>query len=269
MYESYFGLREMPFRITPDPRFLFPSPRHREAVESLLYGITQRQGFIVLAGEVGSGKTMVCRKVLSQLPGDVETALILNPGLNGNQMVKAILSDLGVECRARDRLGLLERLNAHLLDVTQKGRNVAVIIDEAQNLAPEVMEQVRLLSNLETDEHKLMQIVLSGQPELDQRLRSKALRQLRQRVMVHCRLGGLTFEETDGYVEHRLHIAGATDPCLFDPSALKRIHAASGGIPRLINKLCDRALMAGYAAGRTRIGTDEARRAVSELEAMQ
>ena len=269
MYESFYGFREMPFRITPDPRFLYPSLRHREAVETLLYGITQRQGFLVLVGDVGCGKTTICRAVLAQLPPDVETALILNPGLSANQVVKAILSDLGVETRARDRLGLLDCLNAHLLEMTARGRNVAVVIDEAQNLTPELMEQVRLLSNLETDEHKLMQIVLAGQPELEQRLRAKSLRQLRQRIMVHCALAPLELDDMRGYVQHRLRTAGREDNNLFDDAAIRCLHAAGGGIPRLMNKLCDRALLAGYADGAERIGLAHARRAVRELESLR
>ncbi len=269
MYCAFYGLRESPFRITPDPRFLYPSERHREAVESLRFGVVQRAGFMVLVGDVGSGKTTVCRRVLTELPSEVETALVLNPGLNGNQMVRAILNDLGVTPRGRDRLALIEQLNAHLLAAARAGKTVAVFIDEAQGLAPETMEQVRLLSNLETDEDKLLQIVLAGQPELSRRLSSDAFRQLRQRVMVHCRLGPLTLEEARAYVEHRLHVAGAPVEGLFDERAIRLLQKAAGGVPRLLNKLCDRALLAGYATRSPRIGIEEARRAAAELEAVR
>jgi general secretion pathway protein A len=269
MYGAFYGLKEMPFRITPDPRFLYPSARHREAVDSLVYGIVQRAGFMVLVGDVGSGKTTVCRCVMAALPADVETALILNPGLNGNQMVRAMLHDLGQTPRGRDRLALLEQLNAHLLRCAGEGRTVAVFIDEAQGMAADTMEQVRLLSNLETDESKLLQIVLSGQPELTSRLASKGLRQLRQRVMVHSELAPLTLDESRAYVEHRLRVAGREETGLFDERALRALHQGSGGVPRLLNKLCDRALLAGYANGRAEIGMAEANRALRELEAVR
>jgi len=266
MYLQHYGLREMPFNITPDPRYLFFSRQHREAVNSLVYGIEQRAGFMALVGEVGSGKTTVCRAVLSRLPAGVETALVLNPCLTGNQLMQAILQDLGVEARTRDRLRLVEMLNQFLLDRANRGVNVAVVIDEAQDMSPELMEQVRLLSNLETDAHKLMQMVLAGQPELDRRLAMSELRQLRQRISIRCVLDPLEPEDVRGYVGHRLRIAGADDAGLFDDAALRVVHRASHGIPRLINKVCDRAMLAGFAAGVRRIGAAECKRAVREME---
>lgn len=266
MYLDYYGLKELPFNITPDPRFLFFAPRHREAFDHLVYGIEQRKGFIALVGEVGSGKTTICRAVLSHLKGRMESALILNPCLTGTQLVRAILYDLGFPAAGRDRLSLIEQLNAFLLEKARVGVNVAVIIDEAQDLAPEVMEQVRLLSNLETDQQKLMQIVLAGQPELDHRLAGPELRQLRQRIGVRCRLDPLDEQDTRHYIEHRLRVAGAERTALFDAAATHLVFRHSGGIPRLINKICDMALLAGFAVGAQTLGGGEVKKALAELE---
>jgi len=266
MYLKFYGLKELPFNITPDPRFLFFTQRHREALDSLVYGIEHRAGFMELVGEVGSGKTTICRAVLARLPRHIETALILNPSLNETQLVRAILGDLGVGKRRRDRLDLIEQLNEYLLDKARLGINVAVLIDEAQDLTAEVMEQVRLLSNLETDQHKLLQIVLSGQPELERRLADPSLRQLRQRIVVKCSLDPLDAAETYVYIEHRLHVAGSKDLGLFDEEAVELVHRVARGIPRLVNKVCDRAMLAGYAAGAKSIGRAEVKRAVAELE---
>jgi general secretion pathway protein A len=266
MYRAFFGLRERPFNITPDPRFLFFSDNHREAMDAMTYGIESRAGFIELVGEVGCGKTTLCRAVLSHLPTCVETALVLNPCLTETQLVQAILSDLGCPFRSRDRLQLIERLNEYLLDKMRKGINVVVILDEAQQMTPALLEQVRLLSNLETDQHKLMQIVLSGQPELEKRLLEPRLRQLRQRIMMKCRLHPLNEQDTGRYIQHRLSVAGAKEGVEFEAAAVRLIHSHARGIPRLINKLCDRALLAAYAAESLRVGRTEARRAVVEME---
>ena len=266
MYLDFYGLREMPFNITPDPRFLFLSGQHRDAFDSLVYGIEERKGFLALVGEVGSGKTTVCRAVLSHLPPQVQTALVLNPALTGNQLIAAILKDLGAPSPGRDRLRLLEQLNGYLLDRARKGMNVAVIIDEAQDLTPEVLEEIRLLSNLETDQQKLMQIVLAGQPEFERRLARPELRQLRQRIMVKARLRPMDAEETGVYIAHRMAVAGAPPEVGFDADAVALVHTRARGIPRLVNKLCDRVLLAGYAAGERRVGRSAARRAIRELE---
>ena len=266
MYFDFFGLKEAPFNITPDPRFLYQSARHREAFEHLLYGIDQRKGFLVLTGEVGAGKTTVCRAVLARLPAGVRTALVLNPTLTETQLLRAILHDFGLEPRGRDRLGYIEQLNAFLLEQSRAGFNVALFIDEAQNLSPDVMEQVRLLSNLETDQHKLMQIVLSGQPELQARLARPELRQLRQRVMITCHLLPLSEEETAGYVRHRLAVAGAGADVGFTPDAVRLVYKHARGIPRVTNTICDRALLAGYVAGTKQVGRREVKRARAELE---
>ena len=265
MYLDYYQLKELPFNVTPDPRFLFFAPRHREAFELVRYGIEHRKGFIVLCGEVGSGKTTLCRAVLASLPTQVQAALVLNPLLTATQLIRALLQDLGLPSDSRDRLKLIDLLNQHLLARAREGMNVAVIIDEAQNLAPEAMEQVRLLSNLETDQHKLLQIVLAGQPELKARLALPELRQLRQRILVSCELEPLDEAEVAHYLAFRLGVAGAATPDLFEPPAIRLVHRHSGGIPRLINALADRALMAGFVAAVTRIGKKEVVRALEDL----
>ena len=267
MYLEYYGLKEAPFNITPDPKFVHFSRRHREAYDHLLYGITHRKGFVSLVGEVGSGKTTLCRSVLSALPGDVVTGLILNPALTDTQLLRAVLRDFGIRVRRRDRLSYLEELNDFLLEQNGAGRNVTLIIDEAQDLSLSAMEQVRLLNNLETDRQKLMQIVLVGQPELEEKIRRPELRQLRQRIMVQARLHALEKEEVAGYLRHRLHIAGAGERIAFDDAAVKGIHRRTGGSPRLINRLADAALMAAFLAESSRVGAREIRRGWKHLEA--
>ncbi len=269
MYLEYFGLKELPFNITPDPRFLFFSAQHREAFDHLLYGIENRKGFIELTGEVGSGKTTLCRAVLANLSKKIHTALVLNPTVSGTQLLRAILNDFGLHVVGRDRLSYIEQLNAFLLGQMKEGNNVAVIIDEAQDLTPEVMEQVRLLSNLETDQHKLMQIVLAGQPELRKRLDRPELRQLKQRIMVRCNLQPLTEEETGQYIGHRLKVAGAKPQVGFDHEAVKLVYSYAKGIPRVINSVCDRVMMAGYVAGKLIIGAPEVRKALADMEAVE
>jgi general secretion pathway protein A len=266
IYLPFFGLKEAPFNITPDPRFLYFSPRHKEAFDHLVFGIQERRGFIELVGEVGAGKTTLLRAVLAALPKNVQTALILNPSLSETQLLRAILNDLGLAVKGRDRLGHIEQLNQYLLFMNKEGYNVALFIDEAQNLLPDVMEQIRLLSNLETDQHKLMQIVLAGQPELEDRLNRKDLRQLRQRITVRCRLDALNEEETAQYIAHRLRVAGAGEDVLFEPSAVKVLFKAAKGTPRVTNTIADRAMLAGYVHNSRQIGETEVRRALQEIE---
>jgi general secretion pathway protein A len=266
MYLEFFGLSEFPFNITPDPRFLFFSVQHREAFDSMMYGIEQRKGFIALTGEVGSGKTTLCRAILSSLPDDTCSALVLNPCLSGTQLLRAILRDLGLAVSEKgDRLDHIEQLNEFLLEQVRQDSNVVVIIDEAQDLMPEVMEQVRLLSNLETDQHKLMQLVLAGQPEFRERLSRPDLRQLKQRIMVNYHLRPLSEEDTRQYIAHRLYVAGAASDVLFDDLAARLIHKHSKGIPRIINAICDNALLAGYVDGTRVIGLKHAKKALQEL----
>lgn len=266
MYLEFYNLREFPFNITPDPRFLYLAPHHKEAYEHLMYGINQRKGFIELTGEVGSGKTTLCRAVLSNLGKDVETALILNPSLSETQLLRAMLNDFGIEARGRDRLAYIEKLNEFLLERNREGTNVALMIDEAQDLSPQVMEQVRLLSNLETDQHKLIQIVLCGQPELEKRLARPDLRQLRQRITVRYHIPPLTQEDTMMYIRHRLWVAGSDGSIVFDSGAVREVFKYSKGGPRLINAVSDNALLAGYVARTRHIDARCVRKAIDQLE---
>lgn len=269
MYLDFFQLAEFPFNVTPDPRFLFFSGRHREAFDSLLYGVEHRKGFIVLTGEVGCGKTTVCRSVLNSLPGTTHSAFILNPSLTAAQLIRSILTDLGLEAKGQDKLVHIARLNRFLIQCLEKGENVTVIIDESQNLDPLLMEQIRMLSNLETDQHKLLQIILSGQPELKERLQQTELRQLRQRVMVHCDLAPLTEEETALYIQHRLKVAGASDPGgIFDTPSIRQIHDRAAGIPRQINTICDRSLLAAYVRGSRQVNSQNVTDALAELSSL-
>jgi len=269
MYLSFFQLNEFPFNVTPDPRFLFFSDRHREAFDSLLYGVEHRKGFIVLTGEVGCGKTTICRSVLNNLPGTTHSALILNPSITVTQLIRSILLDLNIEPRGQDKLVHIAQLNRFLLQCLEKHENVAIIIDESQNLDPQLMEQVRMLSNMETDQHKLMQIILSGQPELKERLRQPELRQLRQRVMVHCDLAPLSAVETALYIQHRLKVAGAPEPdSVFQGAAIEQIHDRAGGIPRQINTICDRALLSAYVRKNRQVTSQDVTNALAELSSL-
>lgn len=267
MYLDFYGLAEAPFSLTPDPRFLFLSRRHREGLEQLLYGIRERKGFIQLTGEVGSGKTTLCRAALTRLGPSTKTALILNPILSSVQLLRTILVELGLEPTGRaDRAVYLEQLNRFLLDQVPLGHDVVLFIDEAQDLSPELLEQVRLLSNLETDSRKLLQIVLLGQPELKEMLEKRSLRQLRQRITVRYHLTPLAREEMVLYIQWRLQIAGANGRPTFTPWALRKIFGYSKGIPRLVNAVCDTTLLAGYVEGSDQLGVKQVRRAIRELE---
>ncbi len=265
MYNDFYGFQEAPFNITPDPRFLFFSDRHREAYHHLLFGIRERKGFIQITGEVGAGKTTVCRALLEELGPRYRTALILNPCLSGDELLRAVLIELGLK-PARGRVECLQRLNEYLLQQLAEGNDVVLIIDEAQDLGFELLEQVRLLSNLETDQRKLLQIVLIGQPELRDKLDERRLRQLRQRITVRYHLAPLSRGETEHYIRHRLQVAGANGRPTFNRWALGAIHRYSGGVPRLINAVCDKALLCGYVDGEDSLGWRHVRRAIRELE---
>jgi general secretion pathway protein A len=266
VYLKYYGLSEPPFSITPNPRFLFFSAKHREALNHLLYGIRERKGFVQLTGEVGCGKTTLCRALLGQLGPEYATALILNPVLDADQLVKAIAMEFGLFVNGHDRLETVEMINQFLLGQVRQGREAVLIIDEAQDLTDSLLEQVRLLSNLETDERKLLQIVLMGQPELRDRLNQHALRQLRQRITVRYHLRPLGRWEVGEYVRHRLQVSGANGAPSFSAAALWRVHGYSQGIPRLVNAVCDKALLAGFVEQRDRIGYQMVRTAIQELE---
>ncbi len=269
MYQSFYGLREMPFNITPDPRFLYLSPTHQEALQHLKYGVSERKGFIVVIGEVGCGKTTICRRFLNEIdPGRYDTALILNPRVTETQMLKAILTELGETRLARSQNDLVAQMNRVLLDRIARGRDIVLIIDEAQNLSFEVLEQVRLLSNLETDKQKLLQTVLIGQPELKEVLAREELRQLRQRILVNCELLPLTAVDVAHYVQHRLTLAGGDGRPSFTPWALRAIHRHSGGIPRIINNLCDRAMLSAYIRESEEVTYWDVRRARKDMNTL-
>jgi general secretion pathway protein A len=267
MYTSFFGLSEKPFAITPDPRYLFMSERHAEALAHLLYGISEAGGFIQLTGEVGTGKTTVVRSLLERMPGHADVAVILNPQLSPLQFVLTICEELGIFVRDEDTTSLkdlVDILNKRLLEAHAKGRRVVVIVDEAQNLSPETLEQVRLLTNLETASHKLLQIILIGQPELRALLERIDLRQLAQRITGRYHLNPLSKVETAAYVNHRLRVAGANGE-IFSPAALREIHRLSNGIPRIINVICDRALLGAFTREQHRIGPQLVRAAATEV----
>lgn len=265
MYNEFYGFQEAPFNITPDPRFLFFSDRHREAYNHILFGIRERKGFIQVTGEVGAGKTTVCRALLEDLGPQYRTALILNPCLTGDQLLRTVLVELGLEA-TNDRVEGLQRLNQYLLDQLAEGNDVVLLIDESQDLDFDLLEQIRLLSNLETDQRKLLQIVLLGQPELRDKLNDPRLRQLRQRITVRYHLAPLTRRETEQYIQHRLQTAGANGRPSFNRWAIGSIYRYSGGVPRLINAVCDKALLCGYVTGEDRLTWRHVRRAIRELE---
>ncbi len=266
VYLDFYSLTEPPFDITPNPRFMFYSAKHREAYNHLLYGIRERKGFVQLTGEVGAGKTTLCRALLEQLDEHFSTALILNPIMTPEELVKAIAIEFGLPVQSLDRLDTLAVINQFLLQQFESGKDTVLIIDEAQDLTDELLEQVRLLSNLETDNRKLLQIVLMGQPELRDRLNNPRLRQLRQRITVRYHLLPLSRQEVRQYVEHRLHLCGGNGlPCFTRP-ALWRLYHYTQGIPRIVNALCDKALLAGFVEQQKRIGFGLVNRAVRELE---
>jgi general secretion pathway protein A len=267
MYTSFFGLQEKPFAITPDPRYLYLSGRHAEALAHLLYGINEAGGFIQLTGEVGTGKTTVIRSLLEQLPGHADVALILNPRITPAEFLLTICEELHVPVQESGRGStktLMDLLGRQLLDTHARGRRVVLIVDEAQNLSTETLEQVRLLTNLETATAKLLQIILIGQPELRDLLDRAELRQLAQRITGRYHLDPLSPEESAGYVRHRMRVAGATAE-VFTPSALREIQRLSHGVPRVINVVCDRALLGGFTREEHRVGAALIRQAASEV----
>jgi general secretion pathway protein A len=265
MYNDFYGFRESPFNITPDPRFLFMSERHREAFDHLLFGIRERKGFIQLTGEVGAGKTTLCRAALEALGPTFKTALILNPVLTAAQLIRAILVELGLK-PGRDRGANIEILNRFLLDQVTAGNDVVLLIDEAQDLSADLLEEVRLLSNLETDQRKLLQIALIGQPELRDKLNDRRLRQLRQRITVRYHLAPLDAYETRHYIAYRLQVAGANSQPTLNRWAHFWIYRYSQGVPRLINAVCDKTLLCGYVDSTQELTGRHVRRAIRELE---
>lgn len=247
MYCDFFGFSEKPFTITPNPHFVFLSSIHREAFARLLYGVDSHAGFIALTGEVGTGKTTMLRTLLTQLdPDKYRSALIFNPCMSAEQLLAGICREFGIEECEQSRSGYLDALNRFLIEQNSAGRTAVLVIDEAQNLAPDVLEQVRLISNLETERDKLIQIILAGQPELNDVLRRHDLRQLSQRITVRCQLTPMRLDDTIRYINHRLMISGSRIPDIFTIAAIRRIYRFSRGIPRLINVACEQALVVAW-----------------------
>ena len=265
MYESFYGFREKPFNLTPDPKYLYLSPRHAEAFAHLEFGLRERGGFIVITGEVGTGKTTLARYFLSKLGPQTRSAVVLYPALSAAELLRGILDDLHVQAPGGSLKALVDALHRFLLDSRAAGHDVVLLIDEAQDLSAEVLEQVRLLSNLETDTEKLIQIVLMGQSELRDLLSRHELRQLAQRVTARYHLGPLGLQETAEYVRHRLGVAGGEGRATFTSDALRQVHRLSAGVPRLVNLLCDRALLAGFVGGARTITADMVIRAGAEV----
>lgn len=266
MYCDFFGFSEKPFTITPNPHFVFLSSIHREAFARLLYGVDSRAGFIALTGEVGTGKTTMLRTLLTQLdPDKYRSALIFNPCMSAEQLLAGICREFGIEECEQNSSGFLDALNRFLIEQNSAGRTAVLVIDEAQNLAPDVLEQVRLISNLETERDKLIQIILAGQPELNDVLRRHDLRQLSQRITVRCQLTPMKLDDTTRYINHRLMISGSRIPDIFTTAAIRRIYRFSRGIPRLINVACEQALVVAWTRELRSVSPAIAAEIISEL----
>jgi len=265
VYERHYGFSEKPFNLTPDPKYLFLSQRHTEAFAHLEFGRRERGGFILITGEVGTGKTTLARYFLSRLTARTATAFVLYPALTAAELLRSILEDLHVPAAGTSLKDHVDALHRFLLQAREQDRDVVLLIDEAQDLSAEVLEQIRLISNLETDTEKLIQIVLMGQSELQELLSRRELRQLAQRVTAQYHLAPLSRPETEDYIAHRLRVAGGEGKVAFTPGALGAVHQHSGGVPRLINLVCDRALLAGYVAGARVVDAKMVHRAAREV----
>jgi len=266
MYAHFYQLAENPFNLTPDPKFHYINESTREAMASILHGIKSRKGFITLIGEAGTGKTTLLKRVVDEIEGETKVVFVFNPGVSFDELLEFICSELGLEVGGARRLHLLEKLNAYLLEQLTEGRNVVVMIDEAQTLKDDVLEELRLLSNLETSKEKILQILLSGQPELEEKLRRPHLRQLRQRIAARATLRPMQSKEMGAYVETRMRSAGAERNDFFTPRALKRIWQVSAGIPRVINVICDNAMMIAFAEGKRQITAPILKEAIRDLQ---
>ena len=266
MYASFFGFNERPFKLVPNPAYLFLSASHEEVLAHLAYAVSQGEGFLEITGEVGTGKTTICRTFLESLPPDMAVAYIFNPRLDAMQLLRAINDEFGLPADAKNTKDLIDTLNHFLLHTNLAGKNAILLIDEAQNLHHEVLEQLRLLSNLETTTRKLLQIILVGQPELNRILSSYSLRQIRQRITLRCGLKPLTMTETKAYIRHRLQIAAAGEPSVaFSAYALGMIFKFAAGIPRLINIVCDRALLTAFVREQKYVNRAIVSKAIKEL----
>ena len=265
MYNEYFGFHESPFSVTPDPRFFYANPVYLEAYANLRYGVDAKKGFIVVTGEVGTGKTTLLRKLMRDFKSTVHFASIFNTDVSFNDLLRVTLRELDVPTKGKDRLGMVEELNTYLIEQLERRQIVCLLIDEAQNLTDESLERLRLLSNLETDKQKLLQIVLVGQPELSVKLDKPMLRQLKQRIAIRCKIAPLTDDEVGSYVSFRLGVAGYEGKNLFAPEALRKIALYSKGIPRLINIICDNALVIAFAASQKKVSAQVIREVASDL----
>jgi len=266
MYEKYYGLTDKPFNMTPNSKLFYPSDKHEEALNCLLLAISERNGFVVITGEIGSGKTTVCRTLLNRLDQTTKVALVLNTHLGKKELLTTILEDLGIEYRSTSKTHLLAALNEFIIEQAAKDVNVVIIIDEAQNLTPSVLEEIRMLSNLETETEKLIQIILLGQPELRKKLCLPKLEQFRQRIVFHYHLEPLGMEETFGYIKHRLRKAGNNAADIFEDDAIREIYTYSKGVPRRINIMCHNALITGLIHETRRITAKIALEAIEESE---
>ncbi|MFA7677046.1 MAG: AAA family ATPase [Candidatus Omnitrophota bacterium] len=264
MYSQMYGLKTSPFNVTSDPDFFFESASHREAISTLIYGIQNRKGIILITGEVGTGKTTLCKALLERLAPSIKTSLLLNPYFSEVQLLQAIVEDFGIKAEKKNRLEIIKQLNAFLVDISNQETTAVLIIDEAQNLSSRQLEQIRLLSNLETPRNKLLQIVLSGQPELLEKLNKVNLRQIRQRIFVKHNLKPLAFEEVQGYVDFRLKAAGGGN-LMIAPNSYDLIYEFSKGVPRLINMLCDRALLLGFVTESKDFGPEMFSECIKEI----
>lgn len=266
MYLDFYGLKENPFNVTSDPNFLYLSHTHKEALNHLIYGINRRKGFVAITGEIGAGKTTLCRALLNKLDERIKTSLIFNSSLPEKQLLEAIVEDFGITPTRRTKVGLIQELNEFLLKQLDLGNNAVLIIDEAQNLRAPTLEGIRMLSNLETEKEKLLQIILVGQPELRDKLNSPKLLQLRQRISVRFHVKALDHDEVRAYIDHRLGVAGSYESVNFAPEAVEKIFSHSGGIPRIINILCDKALLLGFVRETHIIDEDIIVTSIKELE---
>lgn len=266
IYQEFYGLKEPPFSVTSDPNFLFFSRHHKEAFSHFLYGVKERKGFLQITGEIGTGKTTLCRALLDSLDPKTKSAFILNPGLSAVQLLKAIVTDFGIKTKAHTRVDLTEALNQFLLQQLSERNNVLLIIDEAQALSLQVLEEIRMLSNLETHKEKLIQIALVGQPELREKLENPSLRQLRQRIGIRYHISPLEKDEVAEYIHHRLHVAGSNGKIRFRPKTVDQIYRYSKGVPRLINTVCDKCLLAGFVYETDEMSPEIVKRCIEELE---
>lgn len=266
MYLDFYGLKEKPFSVTSDPNFLYLSKKHQEAISHMQYGIEERMGFLEITGEIGTGKTTICKGLLNTLDEHTKTAFILNSNLSEIQLLQAIVQDFGIQIKNKQKITLLNELNRFLLEQLKMKNNSVLIIDEAQNLKPSILEQIRLLSNLETEKEKLLQIILVGQPELKEKLASRELAQLRQRIAIRYHISPLGRDEVEGYINHRLKVAGSENNDFFKDKAMDEIYKFSRGVPRLINILCDKTLLAGYVKEKKTIDGPMVKKSAREIE---